>query len=258
MKKKMIIKLVILIGIITLAACSNDEPESTESQSQEMDVVDAQSVVQISPTYFLLEDITEMAYLATHVTRGEILDVRTEWVDTSIPREVIVQDMLDEGMTQDEIDYELYGFDFESDFQLMTIYLIQVIETFQGDHIGGDIIEVMSLGGEYGDEIWYVENTIELMIGAEYILFLYTSGLVDQPYVLVSHVQGAYYVPDEVMLEDTDILDADTDDNGLDLELELAGASEQDPVTLTIEDLIEIADDNNLIETADDSDLLDD
>ena len=148
-------KVIILIGIIALSACEYNGAESADIQIEDESLfTDAnQTIVEVSLSYFVLEDVEKMTDLATHITRGAVIDVRTEWVDVAIPREVIVQDMLDEGMTQDEVDYELYGFEFEQDLQLMTIYSIQALESFQGDHIEGDVIEVMQLGGEYGDEI---------------------------------------------------------------------------------------------------------
>jgi len=75
--------------------------------------------------------------------------------------------------------------------------------------------------------------------GSKLVLFLVSWEMAGLPYSLISHMQGVYYVPDS--LENEDNLAE------LDWEIELENASELDPVTITIEDLIEIADDNGLL-----------
>jgi len=234
MREKLIVKTVSLLAIaIFLSACSSNELETVTTIREE---------IEIHADFFTIADVDEMADIATNIVRGEILDKRVEWVNLVVPRELVEADMLEQGMTQEEIDFELYGFDFEEDPHLMTIYQIQVLEAFQGDHVIGEIIEIMRQGGVYEDEYWFVADAIELTIGDEYVLFLYTSGLTDSPYVLVSHVQGVYSVPSEIEIEESLVELED-----LEMEIELDNASELDPIMITIEDLIEIAEDNDLL-----------
>lgn len=233
MNRNRLVKIAILTGILVLSACSNNGNGvgSTEAQIEEMEIL-VDSVV--------LENVEELTEMATHIIRGEVLDQRVEWVDPSVPREVIVELLIDQGMTQEEIDFELYGVNFEIEPRLMTIYRIQILEIFQGNHQIGDVIEVSQLGGEYENEQWFIADAIELSIGDEFILFLYSHEDIGFPYVLINHNQGAYYVPNGIELEES-LMEID------DREVELENASETDPIMLTIEDLIEIAIDNDLL-----------
>ena len=65
--------------------------------------------------------------------------------------------------------------------------------------------------------------------------------MINQPYSLISHKQGAYHIPE---LEDYEenLIDF------IDVEIELEGVSEMDPISITIEDLIEIAEINGLLD----------
>jgi len=181
-----------------------------------------------------------MADLATDIISGKVLDKRFEWVNVRTPRELVVEDMLNQGMSQEEIDYELYGFSFEPDYELMTIYRIQVLEVFQGILNVEEIIEVARQGGEYGNHYWFRADAIELVVDTEFVLFLFSWRLTNHPFVLVSHIQGAYYIPSSV--EEYEYLVEYEN-----LELELENASELDPVVLTIGDLVEITEEDRLL-----------
>ena len=225
MKNKVrIITLISLVIATALSACSEIE-----------------KIEMLPGDFFVLEDVEEMADLATDIINGKVLDRRVEWVNLRESRENVEEHMLSQGMSQEEIDFELYGIDFEPDFELMTIYRIEVLEVFQGNLSAGEITEVMRRGGEYKAQYWFVANAIELTVNAEMVLFLFTHGLSDGPFVLVSHIQGAYYTPDSIG-EYEYLVEYDN------LELELDKPSELDPVTVTIEDLINIAEENGLLE----------
>jgi len=195
----------------------------------------------ISFDVLVLESVEELADEATHIVRGAVLEQRTEWLNFVFPREVLEQELKDQGLTAEEIAYELRGMVFEMEPELITISRVRVLEVFQGDHNVGDIIEIMQSGGEYGNERWVVEDALEIEVGVELVLFLFSWEFAGFPYSLISHMQGAYHVPEEIEVEGVLV------DIG-DWEIELEGLSEFDPITLTIEDLIEISEENGLLD----------
>jgi len=87
-----------------------------------------------------------------------------------------------------------------------------------------------------------------LEIDTQYILFLFN---VWESYnarsVLVGHKQGAYYVPSTIINEEY-LVEYDN------VTLELESVCEDDPIILTIEDLIEIAEYNDLLTATDGDD----
>ena len=121
-----------------------------------------------------------------------------------------------------------------------------MLEVFQEDGYPiNEIIEVSRLGGIYEGVEWNVEDGIELEVGSEFILFLYSWVLIGRPYVLISHAQGAYYVPNHI---DEDKITALEDDE---LDVELKRVGEWDLIMITLEDLVDIAEYNDLIESDD-------
>ena len=241
MKKSMLIKIVLLlIFVVALSACSSEE--SNVAYGELDSASDEFEYTIISFDTFILEDLEEMADGATHIIRGEVLDQRVEWLNLTIPREVTEQQLAEEGLTEDEIAAELEGVIFEREPEIVTLSRIRVLEIFQGNHYVDDVIEIMQLGGEYGNERWIVDGEVELEVNSELVLFLVSWDMAGLPYSLLSHVQGVYYIPSE--LEDEYLIEAEDEH----LSIELEGINEIDPVTITIEDLIEIAEENDLLD----------
>ncbi|MCL2865537.1 MAG: hypothetical protein FWE25_08370 [Lachnospiraceae bacterium] len=235
--KKIGMLMIFVLVVIILSACNNSEDVSASSEN---DGNGEMEKMEIHIDYFMWNNVERMAELATDIIRGEVLDQRVEWKNLIVPREAVVADMLGQGMTQEEIDFEIYGFDFEPYYNLMTVYTIYVLEVFQGNHVAGDVIEMMRRGGEYGNEYWFVSDAIELSAGIEFVLFLYTTGLTDNPYILLSHVQGAYSLAVGIG-EDKKLTDLDYWD------MELKKTSDLDPIMISVKDLVEIAEENELL-----------
>ena len=196
-----------------------------------------------------VENVEELMEIATHVFRGEVLDRRVEWRDHTITREHWVQRYLSEGRTEDEIDELLYGIDWDEiaqeDPELVTIYRIYLIEVFQGHQIAGDIIEVSRLGGEVDEAYWDVEDEIELEVGSELILFLTCRAWTGWGQFTFSHTyQAVYYVPNSI--DDVEITALKDDE--LDVDLESVNDYWHNDLVITLEDLIEIAEENDLLD----------
>lgn len=246
MKKNMLIKILILLFVtIALSACSNNESDTAYHNNGNA-VYDGIQETFISFDVVIYEEVEEITDMATHIIRGEILDQRTEWLDLNLSREETEQHLAELGLNEEEIEAEIYsvrpdGTTDELEPELVTISRVRVLEVFQGDHNIGDVIEIMQTGGEYGYERWTVEDAVKMETGSELVLFLVSWELAGLPYSLISHMQGVYYVPDEVGDEEN-LVELD------DVETELEAVSETDPVTITIEDLIEIAVDNELLD----------
>ena len=254
MRRKIFLFLILIIGAVFFVACSaggeeienHNKMEFTESEEIEnqnkMEITERElEKVEIQGDFFILEDVEEMADLATDIISGKVLDSRVEKVNLQPTRDIVVEDMLNQGMSQEEVDFELYGIGFEPDYEIMTVYRVQVLEVFQGSLTIGEIVEVMRIGGEYGNQYWFVADAIELEVDTELVLFLFSRRLTGNPFVLVSHIQGVYYIPSGV--EEYEYLIEYEN-----LELELDNASELDPVILTIGDLLEIAEEDGLLE----------
>jgi len=57
-------------------------------------------------------------------------------------------------------------------YDVFTIYTIQIIEVFKGNVVSGDIIEIMRIGGQFGDRILVNHSAVPLFVGEELVLFL--------------------------------------------------------------------------------------
>jgi len=242
MRKKIIIKSALLIiSVIFITACS----------SSELDLI-GREIVEISGDVAPVENVEELMYFTDYVIRGEVLDSRVEWRNHTVTREHWVQFYLAEGWTEEEIEEHLYGIDWDEESQdsseLVTIYRIYVLEIFQGNgRTIGDIIEVSRLGGEVEEALWAVEYTTELPVGSELVLFLWDRSWSGWGEFSLAHTfHAAFYIPNSIENVEIIVLDENIEK----LELELESVNEWfDGIPLTLEDLVEIAEENGLIES---------
>jgi len=248
MKNKILVKIaLLLIFSIFLVACDqndligNDHGENGYHQESLSDNPDEFVYTFISYDVHIRESTEELLDLATHLIRGRVLDQRSVWYNPTLTPEATTQLLSELGLTEDEIKTELENLTFEQEDELITISRIEVLEVFQGDHQVGDIIEVMQGGGEYGNERWIVEDRLDMELGSELILFLVSWEFAGFPYSLTSHIQGAYLVPPAIEHEEY-LVEIEN------LDIELNPLSDADPITITIEDLIEIAEENDLLD----------
>ena len=183
----------------------------------------------------LWQNVEELTNRATDIIRGEVLEQRVEWQNLTLPREVVERLLAEEQLTEGEIETLTLAIEEE----LVTVSRIRILEVFQGNYNVGDVIEIMQLGGTDVAEDWIIEDALTLEVSSEFVLFLVSWEMIDQPYSMINHVQGAYQIPIE--LEEGDYL-ANLDD----WYVELKNVNELDPVIMTVEDLIKIALENDL------------
>ena len=238
MKKSLLITMLaaMLTAVMILAACSDDEQGVAYEEVNE---------TLVSFEVIIYESVEELAEVSTHIIRGEVIDKRTELQNTLMPREIAERELAEEGLSPEEIEAELEFFTFEREPEIVTFYTIRVLEVFQEKYELDEIIEVSTLGGQHENDRVIVDGAGEMEVGSEFILFLYSYsdyGVAELPdYVLVSHLQGLYYVPREVEGEES-IVDFDGQ------EIKLESTARDEFFTITIDDLIEIAEENDLLE----------
>ena len=263
MKKNMqIIRFILLFTAIALSACSHHLSDVNYRNSDESDVdyrnsdesgIDYRNNNESDANYnnnevqetfisfdvVVYEYVEEMADMATNIIRGEILDQHVEWLDINLSIEETYQMLEERGLSEKEIEAEIYSVRSDGttdmlDLELVTISRVRVLEIFKGSHNVGDIIYVMQTGGEHGSARWTVEGAMTLEAKSEFVLFLVSWEFAGLPYSLISNMQGAYYTP-YALDYDGQLLEFNY------IEAELGAVSEIDPITISIGDLINIA-----------------
>ena len=247
--KKLGILTLCCLGLFTLVACNrqvadneNVLPSNETSHLVEVGNQDLQEVeIHLDHRLWGADELDAFVDWSTDVIRGVVLDERVDRVNVYPTQEAVREFLISQGLDEDAIEYRLAMSSFEPHYEVSTIYLIEVLEVFQGDIEVGDVIEVIRSGGEYNGEFWFIREQITLEPGREFVFFL-IENFDGFPYALAAHNQGVYRVPIEIIAENEDLIDSDH----LDLELDNVGVA--DPIVITIEDLIEIAEENDLLD----------
>ena len=235
------------LGLIILVACNetddngqvgglsfNEVGHVVEVENQDFQEME----IFIDHPHFELD---ELSYWSTDVIRGVVLDERVEIRNSTPSKEETRERLINEGLTEEEIEYELSLSSFKPQYNVGTTYRIEVLEVFQGNLSVGEIIEVRRPGGLYHGEYWFIRDQVTVSPGDEFIMFLWEN-FGDRPYAFISAFQGVYHVPASVIAADEDLLDSDN------IELELENVGVLDDIVVTIEDLIQIAEENDLLD----------
>ena len=252
MTMKRIIKVCSLIlclfGVMTLTACNNGNTEVN---------IDNLERVEMSGSgggdIWRVPEASILADLSSHVFRGEVLSSRVEQFTMYQPREARVEWLEARGRPEESIHIARYYEVIRDPATfVMTIYQVEVSEVFRELDVFhdtqiavGDIIEVARFGGAYGGHYYFVDGGFELEYGAEYVLFLERHWELPNFFYTLSNLQGAHHVPN-VIASDEDLVEY----GNISLELE-AAADEDFGLILTVEDLIDIAEENGLLEHED-------
>ena len=204
MKKTFLFTIMVILALLILSACSSDVLENIPTQPEEETVVsrEHQEGPMISGSFPFYNNIAELSAASTYVVRAEILDERVEEVNVSLPQ-----------------DSPMY--------QIVTIYRFSVLEVFQGDAVAGEVMEVRRLGGELNGQVVHSHHQV-LTVGDELLLFMYRFEEWDLPPVLLNPLQAAYQ------------LSSDRTEGADDLNSELESLNPDNPITLTLGDLLEL------------------
>jgi len=134
-------------------------------------------VTHIAARYPQYNSIAHLASDATDIVRVEVLDERTELLNTWLEDIPIVP-------------YNIY-----------TVYRLRVIEAFQGNATPGDILEVRQLGGQHSDRSVINAVKAPIAVGDDVVMFLRASYIVGYPSVLLNPLQTIYRFTDDDVLE---------------------------------------------------------
>jgi len=164
-KKAFALVSIALLALLIVAGCASDVQYSD----------DRIEVRVIHASVYLHGTADSLFDAATQVARMEVLDERTELINRWAGDEV------NEGLPAM---YDVY-----------TINTVKILEVFKGRHEIGDIIEIIQLGGLYGN-LHLITHMTPLPAGSEIILFFDDNGAgPDHPSRLHSAIEGAYQVP---------------------------------------------------------------
>jgi len=159
-----------LLALLFVAGCGSDTQYSDDQNVSNEDVE-----VVVMHAFVLMHGTTDSLFQSSdNVARVEVLDERTELINEW------------EGFENIEGVPETY--------YVRTINTIKILEVFKGRHEIGDIIEIIQVGGLYGNQ-HFVGAMTPLPVGSETILFFDDSlGGVNWPST-VHPTQSAYQVP---------------------------------------------------------------
>jgi len=208
----------------------NSASESTESLNEFEDEIENRRSY---TDWFLHENVESLASVSSHVVRAEVLgDSWTEYRRLSVPVDITIEKAKREGIVFDDSIIEAMR-NAPVRYNVVTIYTLEIKESFKGNLIAGDIIEVMQRGGVYGNIHYSPSDRVNMGEQDDMILFLYLWTDVDIPFIIRNPFQGAHRIissiPNELV-------------RGMNLEFE--NAHEHSGFTITVQDLMNIAEAN--------------
>lgn len=236
---KKIANFITLLIILVLTGCTNEPNvypiiEADNYVNNFEDEKQNLQLVEISADAMHFNDLEGLTDFASELIRGIVLGESAGLSNVHLTQDEARELLLNEGLTIEEVEYELSLFTFTPQYGVVTTYLVEVLEVFQGKLSVGDIIEVRRTGGIYQGEFWFVRDQVTVTPGEEFVMFL-RENIGDRPFVFASTFQGVYQVDDILRVSYnsmTEIADVST---------ELENTGDRDELIVTIEDLIDIA-----------------
>ena len=181
------------------------------------------------------ESLDEMVEDSDLIIRSHILDERVEWVNVNITLEDAITARrleYESGLlSREELDliietYDDHLEDFEPRYDYVVFYRVEILEIFQGNYEGGDVIEIMH----------FIEWHERYEVESELILFLRSGRL---GYFAFEPHQAIYEVLEEV----TDVEEGVILEPLIDWEAEL-----HTDLLETVEGAVEVVIDNGTVE----------
>jgi len=202
-------KLVIfnLLAVFILIACSGAN-----------DDLASQDVMEMSFDWPIYENFESLSDGATDVVRAEVIFYRVDELAWSLADD----------------DYWPNGDRYQRD--IYTIHEIRILEVFQGNLKVGDVIEIGQLGGETAELKVINLDKVFFNIGDDVVLFLlrYDENF---PAGILNPFQGAYHFSTTIETSDESVLE---------LELENVFEDSSFDLEITLEDMIELAEINDI------------
>ncbi|MCL2842422.1 MAG: hypothetical protein FWE28_03010 [Oscillospiraceae bacterium] len=164
-------------------------------------------------SFFEYGDAMSLYYDATDVIRGQVLDIRTDWLNRNYPPDI----PLYEGVER---------------YEVFTVFHVRVWEVFKGEHQPGEIVEVAQAGGMIDGQLVINRNQIPIAAGDDLVFFL-LNNIRSTPAGVLSPIQATYHF--------TPLGSSDrARERGFHEVLECVSNPDHNLVTLTIADMIEM------------------
>ena len=213
MKRKILAAFCILsLCLIALGACAREAEVEVDTIFTSLD-------------YISFPAVDNLSAWASHVVIAEILDERVEFVNTFLDHPYI------------------------HPYKPFTINTIRILEVFQGGFSAGYIREVSQLGGMVENTNLVNHDKTPLPVGSYLVLFLSDNLThVSGPLGLLNPSQSAYYLTE--VIHDTNDSRGDGqyfgimqayDENLLGEDMVFESVSDQNPLSLTVGELMRIA-----------------
>ena len=240
--KNSILKLTIFLSCALLISCyidynpvehdENLKIEIKEESNSNIDLEDEGGPI-ILASYVEYDTIYSLSDRATDIIRGEVLNYRVENVDVSIPIHLLPDYFFgtDLGLIPPEFQHIID--EPEPFYEIFTIYSIKVLDVYKGGIDKYEVINFARRGGKHEGVRLITHNENPLTIGDDLILFMLAPIGEGRPFFRLNPSQSVYRFvePDPSSLE-----------RGIEIEFE--NISERGSLTLTLTDLMNIAEAN--------------
>lgn len=212
LKSLLVISVAITLMLFSDACINNKKVADSE---KDINANSPENNVTVSKVDYAVYDSVDAMYdKADLVIRGKALDSRVEWMSHVIK-------LTAEEKSNPEINP---GGKADDEKILTTIYTLEISDVYKGS--AGKTIEVLQSGGKTGTAEYIYEETPEIALNKEYIMFLSESALYENSAWLLNNTQALYRV----------------EGNNL---IKLPGNT----LELTFEDLVRLGESSNTIDT---------
>lgn len=176
MRKQVQIITIIIVSVFLFTSCSTASKDSEKT------------TVITRADYPYYEDESAIYEKASLVIRGKIIDKRMEYMSQVIE---LTKEQKDDPQLNP-------GGDVDEEKEMVTIYKVKIIDSFKGDVVKGDVVEIKQFGGETKDTIYIEEGAPQISQNGEYIMFL--ESYEDSPATLLNNVQSLYGIEDNKII----------------------------------------------------------
>lgn len=156
----------VLLSLLCMVLCCGC---SHKSKSKE--------VIPVSADYKHYNSVDELAQEADYIFHGKVTEKAYEWRVISRPAAELYLNPEDVPPEEEE---------------LVTVYTVQVIDSYLNTAEAGDTIEVLMRGGETDTAIYLYEGTPQLLVEDEYVFFLSKSSFFENTGWPLNPTQAIY------------------------------------------------------------------